>query len=247
MFTVKQLAKLTGVTARTLHYYDQIGLLKPSSIGANGYRYYGQAPLLRLQQILLYRELDVPLAAIRAIMERPDFDVLAALQSHREVLQREAGRLRRLVETVDNTILHLKGKRIMNDEALFAGLDTPGAHQYEAEAASLYGKDVVGASRQQWQRYDRSKQQAVMDEGNALYADLVAAMPLGAGAPPVQAIVQRWRDHLHYFWVPQLAHLAPLAATYRDDPRFRANFDKINPALAEFMVAAVACYVAAAS
>ena len=68
MYTVKQLSKLTGVTPRTLHYYDEIGLLKPSRTGDNGYRYYGEGPLLRLQQILLYRELDLPLAEIRAIM-----------------------------------------------------------------------------------------------------------------------------------------------------------------------------------
>lgn len=245
MFTVKQLATLTRVTTRTLHYYDEIGLLTPTSVGANGYRYYGEAALLRLQQILLYRELGVPLAAIRAIMGRADFDVLTALESHREGLQREAQRLQRLVETVDNTILHLKGTRIMHNDGLFAGLNKPEHQHYAAEAEARYGKHVVARSRQQWQGYAPARQQAVMDEGNAVYADLVAAMPLGAAAPAVQAIVQRWRDHLNHFWTPQLEHLAPLAATYRDDPRFRANFDKIDPALAEFMVAAVDCYVAA--
>ena len=85
MYTVKQLSKLAGVTPRTLHHYDQIGLLKPSRVGENGYRYYGEESLLRLQQILLYRELDLPLEDIKKIMGRRDFDVLGALRSHRKL------------------------------------------------------------------------------------------------------------------------------------------------------------------
>ncbi len=96
MFTVNQLAKMAGVTPRTLHHYDDIGLLKPSRVGDNGYRYYGEEALLRLQQILFYRELDLPLEDIRKIMGRRDFDVLGALQSHKEALGRQVERLNRL-------------------------------------------------------------------------------------------------------------------------------------------------------
>ncbi len=96
MFTVNQLAKMAGVTPRTLHHYDDIGLLKPSRVGDNGYRYYGEEALLRLQQILFYRELDLPLEDIRKIMGRRDFDVLGALQSHKEALGRQVKRLNRL-------------------------------------------------------------------------------------------------------------------------------------------------------
>ena len=85
MFTVKQLSKLAGVTPRTLHHYDAIGLLKPSRVGDNGYRYYGEESLLRLQQILFYRELGIPLEDIKKIMGRRDFDVLGALRSHKEL------------------------------------------------------------------------------------------------------------------------------------------------------------------
>src|SRR5512135_1128806 len=103
MFTVKQLCKLAGVTPRTLHYYDQIGLLKPTRVGENGYRYYGEESVLLLQQILLYRQLDLPLEDIRKIMERPDFDVLRALESHKGELHKRIARMERLVATVDDT------------------------------------------------------------------------------------------------------------------------------------------------
>src|SRR5512142_2180529 len=102
MFTVKQLSRLAGVTSRTLRYYDQVGLLKPSRIGANGYRYYEEEALLRLQQILFYRELDMPLEDIKRIMRRRNFDIVEALRGHREALGRRASRLNSLIQTVDN-------------------------------------------------------------------------------------------------------------------------------------------------
>ena len=95
MFTVKQLSKLAGVTPRTLHHYDDIGLLKPSRIGDNGYRYYEEDALLQLQQILFYRELDMPLEDIKMIMAESRFDVLGALYSHKEALNKQAARISR--------------------------------------------------------------------------------------------------------------------------------------------------------
>src|SRR5512140_3069662 len=121
MLTVKQVAKLAGITPRTLHHYDAIGLLKPSRIGANGYRYYDQEAVLRLQQILFYRELGLPLAGIQASLGRPDFDVLETLEEHKRALSRQRRRLNQLIKTVDYTILHLKGKTNMSAEELFAG------------------------------------------------------------------------------------------------------------------------------
>src|SRR5512135_1452395 len=121
MFTVKQLSKLAGVTPRTLHHYDAIGLLKPTRLGSNGYRYYDEAALLRLQQILFYREMEMPLDEIRKVMGRRDFDVLVALQGHRAALYGRVSRLNRLIETVDKTILHLKGRSAMNEKDFFAG------------------------------------------------------------------------------------------------------------------------------
>ena len=119
MFTVKQLSKMAGITPRTLHYYDEIGLLKPSRVGDNGYRYYGDEALLRLQQILLYRELDMPLEDIKKIMGRRSFDVLTALESHKEQLSKRIAQMERLITTVDDTILYMKGKKEMSEKQLF--------------------------------------------------------------------------------------------------------------------------------
>ena len=109
-YTVKQLANTAGVSTRTLHFYDQIGLLKPEAYGENSYRYYGETALLRLQQILFFKELDFSLADIKTTIDRPGFDMLQALRAHRETLQERLGRLSRLIETVDKTILHIRGE-----------------------------------------------------------------------------------------------------------------------------------------
>src|ERR1051325_7882875 len=99
-YTVKQVAAMSGVSVRTLHFYDETGLLKPAHIGANGYRFYEEPQLLMLQQILFYRELGFELKQIKAIVERPDFEKVAALQSHRQVLEENLARTRSLLETI---------------------------------------------------------------------------------------------------------------------------------------------------
>jgi DNA-binding transcriptional MerR regulator len=120
-FTVKQLAALSGVSVRTLHFYDESGLLKPAFHGANGYRYYEEPQLLTLQQILFYRELGFELKRIKKILGRRDFEKIDALQSHRKVLQQNLARTGRLIDTIDKTIAHLKGTKHMKSEEIFAG------------------------------------------------------------------------------------------------------------------------------
>ena len=243
MFTVKQLAKLAGITPRTLHYYDEIGLLKPSQVGDNGYRYYGEESLLRLQQILLYRELDMPLDAIKEVLGRHDFDVLRALESHKAELGKRIKRMERLITTVDMTILNLKGKNQMSTQQLFEPFSEEQQAEYEKEAMQMYDPEIVKASNKKWQSYTAAEKQKILDEGNAVYKAMVAAIPMGPGSPEAQAGVERWRRHMGYFWSPNDEALLGLADLYNEDPRFKANFDKIDPRLAEFIREAVKIYV----
>ena len=243
MFTVKQLSKLAGVTPRTLHHYDEIGLLKPSRVGDNGYRYYGEEAVLRLQQILFYRELDIPLDDIKKIMGRRDYDVMGALQSHKEALSKQAVRINRLIQTVDNTINHLKGNKTMSNENLFEGFSEEQQEKYAQEAEKIYDPETVRESNRKWKAYSAAKKEAILAEGSAIYNDMIAVIPKGANSAEVQAIVERWRKHMDYFWTPNLEQLLGIANGYTDDPRFKANFDKMDPRLAEFMRDAVKVYV----
>lgn len=243
MYTVKQLAKLAGVSVRTLHYYDEIGLLKPSSLGGNGYRHYEEEALLKLQQILFYRELELSLDEIKAVTGRPDFDVETALRSHREALQGKVERLKRLIQTVDNTIDHLKGNESLNAKGLFEGFSEEEQEKYAQEAEQMYDPETVRASNRKWKSYSPAQKEHILTEGKAIYTDLAAAMPKGAGSKEVQAVIAHWHQHMQNFWSPNDEQLLGLADLYNDDPRFKANYDKIDPKLAGFMREAVKVYV----
>lgn len=234
---------MAGVTPRTLHHYDDIGLLKPSRVGDNGYRYYGENALLRLQQILFYRELDMPLDDIRKIIGRRDFDALKALETHKEALSRQMERMKRLLVTVDNTINHLKGKKTMSEEGLFEGFSEEEQEQYAQEAEQMYDLETVRESKRKWKSYSTAKKEAILAEGKAVYVDMIVVMPKGADSAEAQAIVERWRKHMDYFWTPNLGQLLGLAEGYNSDPRFKTNFDKMDSRLAEFMREAVKVYV----
>ena len=117
-YTVKKLAALSGVSVRTLHFYDEVGLLKPAYQGANGYRFYEEPQLLTLQQIRFYRELGFELKQIKRILGRAEFEKLAALESHRKVLKKNLARTRALLVTIDKTIEHLKGTKPMQSNEL---------------------------------------------------------------------------------------------------------------------------------
>jgi DNA-binding transcriptional MerR regulator len=243
MYTVKQISKIAGVTARTLHYYDEIGLLKPGRIGENGYRYYSDESLLQLQQILLYREMDLPLDQIKHILQTRDFDPIHSLEIHRYELKRKIIHLEELIATVDHTIEHLKGNENMEPQKLFSGFSEEQQAEYEKEAMNLYDPRTVKESNQRWRQYSAEKKQQILDEGNQVYVAFLKAMPAGPESDAAQECVSRWRRHIENFWSPRDEQLLGLADLYNDDPRFKKNYDRLDPNLAEFVREAVKVYV----
>lgn len=141
-YTVKQVAAMSGVSVRTLHFYDETGLLKPAYVGANAYRFYEEPQLLMLQQVLFYRELGFELKQIKDIVSRADFEKVAALRSHREVLQENVARTRSLLETIDKTILHLNGTKKMKSEEMFVGFSVAAGDDRFDEHLKLGGYPV---------------------------------------------------------------------------------------------------------
>ena len=139
-YTVKQVSRMSGVSVRTLHFYDETGLLKPAFHGANGYRFYEESQLLSLQQILFYRELGFELKQIERILGRADFEKVAALQSHRKILQKNLARTRTLIETIDKTIEHMRGTKKMKSEEMFAGFSVAAGNDRFGEQIKLGGE-----------------------------------------------------------------------------------------------------------
>jgi DNA-binding transcriptional MerR regulator len=240
--TVKQLADIAGVTPRTLHYYDEIGLLKPSSVGENGYRYYDEDAALRLQQILLYRELDFSLSEIRTILDAPGFDVQLALQSHRRALQARVERLNGLIATIDRTVQHTRRERDMSTGEMFAGFDEETERRYEEEASRLWGEKLVKDSRRRWDCYSKEKQASILAEGGAVYQDLVTHLGEDPASEPVQQAIARWHQNLRYFYEPTPEILRGLGQAYSQHPQFRATFAKMHPDLPQFLTAAIEYY-----
>ncbi len=153
-YTVKQVAAMSGVSVRTLHFYHEVGLLKPARIQANGYRIYEEPQLLMLQQILLYRELGFELKRIKEILSQRKFEKVAALRSHRQVLEKNLTQARALIETINKTISHLKGTKKMKDEELFTGFSVGAGkdrfnegfeHDTTRIDCKVSGKDTGGA------------------------------------------------------------------------------------------------------
>lgn len=242
VYTVKGLADLAGVSTRTLHYYDQIGLLRPSSYRRNGYRRYDEAAVLRLQQIMFYREIDFSLAEIQAIIDGPEFDITRALQAHRQALSRRIGRLSDLVATIDQTILHMRGELTMETTDLFGGFDQARQQRYEEEVTQTYGPERVIESRRRWAGYSADDRARIQAEGTAIYADAASAVGQDPASPQVQRIVERWRQHLRYFYEPTPATLRGLGQVYAEDPAFSAVFQQLHPDLPDFLRQAITAY-----
>ena len=132
----------------------------------------------------------------------------------------------------------------MSPKGFFEGFSEEQQEEYAKQAEGMYDPETVRESNRKWKNYSAEKKQAIQDEGNQVYQDMVAAMPKGAGSPEVQAIVERWRKHMDYFWTPNLDQLLGLATMYGQSPDFKANLDQMHPDLADFFRKAVTVYVA---
>ncbi len=242
-YTIKQISTMAGISNRTLHHYDAIGLLQPVKSESNGYRQYSDADLLRLQQILFYRELGMPLEQIKHILDNPGFDTLQALEEHKASLELRARQMRTLIHTVEKTIAHMKGKIDMQNNELFKGFNEAQQKEYEKEARHLWGDEMVGASMKRWKDYGTEKQKQILDEAGDIYGELAANLDKAPGSPQIQALIKHWHQNLSYFYEPTKEILLGLAQAYNDHPGFQKTFQAFHPDLAAFMKKAIEIYV----
>ncbi|CAG0934456.1 HTH-type transcriptional activator mta [Thermoflexales bacterium] len=246
-YTVKQLARMAGISVRTLHHYDHISLLKPSARTAAGYRLYGEADLLRLQQILFFKELAFPLADIQAILDEPGFDQVQALRDHRQMLQQEADRLERLLKTIEKTISRLTEDNMtmtpsMTDEELYEGFTPEQIERYTREANELYDPQSVAEANRRVRQMTKAQWQAVKAEGGAVARQLAELMDKQPGDAAVQAAIARHYAWVDNFWHPTAESYRGLGQGYAEHPEFRAFYEKYRPGLADFMCAAMTYY-----
>ena len=242
-YTVHELASLAGVSVRTLHHYDQIGLLRPSARTAAGYRLYREPELLRLQQILFYRELDFPLGQIKELLEQPGFDPVQTLREHRGLLHEQAQRLKRLLKTVDKTILKLTEERMkLTDAELYEGFTKEQAERYQREARERYDPKLVEESERRVRKMTKAQWSTIKQEGDAVTRGLAALMDRSPGDPEVQQLVARHHAWIENFYTPTREVYRSLGQLYVENDEFRANYDRYRSGLADFMQAAMNYY-----
>ena len=236
-YTVKSVAAAAGISVRTLHHYDEIGLLKPTTVTAAGYRHYTEGDLERLQQILFFKELGFPLQEIREILDSPSFDRKEALLAHRDLLLEKQKRLDTLIRSVDRTIESIERGVPMETHSMFEGFDEAQQAKYREEAAARWGKEHVDESYRRTANYTQADWAKLREEMHQIGVDMAAGMDHGdPGAPEAQAAVARWHAFINErFYDCSLEVFRGLGDLYVDDGRFTATYEKIRPGLAQFL------------
>ncbi len=240
-WSISDVAKMSRLTSRTLRHYDQIGLLEPESTAPNGYRYYGQPQLRRLQRILLLRELGLRLDTIAEVLEGQT-DEVEALKAHHGWLLAERERMNRLAETVASTIRALNQGEAMNAQDMFTGFDE---NPYQEEAIARWGKDAVARSNAKYAALTPDQKQAMADESSAINAELHRCHDAGLAADDdaAQAALGRHYKWVSFHWTPDAARYVGLGQMYVDDPRFAANYEKAGVPV-QCMLEAIKVYAA---
>ena len=248
--TVRQLAAISGVTVRTLHHYDEIGLLTPASVGANGYRYYGREELLRLQRILFHRELGVPLNDIAELLDLEGEDQIGVLRQHREKLEAERERYGILIETIDRTIADLRGESVMANADLYKGFSPEKQAGYEAWLIERYGEPMrVGIERAKadFGKLSPAEQKAFFEtQGRELYeVEQALAGALRHGVDPVSEgidlLISRHRAWVAAMWGRPCSaeRYSGLADLYLAHPDFVARYEGIEKGFAGYLASAM--------
>jgi DNA-binding transcriptional MerR regulator len=235
---IKEFAEFMGVSVRTLHYYDEIGLLKPAYVDKHtGYRYYNEASLLRMQEILFYRELDFSLKSIAELLSSPNYDTKKALNEQKKLLTLKKERLERLISAIDNA---MKGENIMK------AFDNSEFESYKTEAKEKWGNTKAYKEHEEKTKsYSKDKWNNLAEGMNDILAELAVCMKNGEepSSAEAQSLVKTLQSHItenYYHCTNEI--LAGLGKMYVADERFKNNIDKHADGTAEFICEAIEVY-----
>lgn len=231
---VKEVARLTGVSVRTLHHYDAIGLLVPDDVTVAGYRIYSNENIAALQQILFFRELGFALEKIKELLTSRAFDRQEAFELQRKMLIDKRQQLDKMIQTIEKTIRNGKGELQMTNEEKFKGFDFS-KNPYEKEAIERWGEKVVDVTKSQFS-YE------MQEEMNRIYFTLAEIRHLSPESDEAQAAIGEWYGLLKKIGSYSLEAFKGLGEMYVADERFKGNIDKFGEGLAEFMRDAMRIY-----
>ncbi len=229
-YTIKKMAQLSGVSPRTLRFYDEIDLLKPARISSSGYRIYGPKEVDRLQQILFYRSLDFRLEQIREILDNPTFDYQKALVEHQKRLQDKRAQIDKLLATVQQTLTHYQGGSPMTDQEKFEGFKrqkiAENERKYGQEIRQKYGESIVEKTNQKWQSMDAQTYHKMKAIEEKLFIDLTHYLQAPTNPQLEEAIYTGHKNWLAFSWpIYSLEAHKDLALMYVADDRFTSYYD----------------------
>ncbi|MDQ0272669.1 DNA-binding transcriptional MerR regulator [Cytobacillus purgationiresistens] len=239
MMRVKEVADLVGISVRTLHHYDEIGLLAPEETTESGYRIYSDNNLETLQQILFFKELGFPLKKIKNIINSPEFDRQEALALHKKMLLEKRMRLDRMIATVDKTLKYAEGEIEMSNEEKFEGFNFS-HNPYEQEARERWGDKAVDKVNDKFKNEEDQKKYA--DAFNDIYRRLADIRHLSASSKEAQEGIKEWYVFLNQMGSYSLEAFKGLGQMYVADERFTKNIDQFGEGLAQFMCDAMSIY-----
>lgn len=241
-YTVSELADLAGVSVRTLHYYDQIGLLDPSARTAAGYRVYREPDLFRLQQILFFKQFGIELGEIREILDEPGFEPVEALRDHRRMLEERQEQLGRLIDTIDRTISHMTEENMtLTDKELFAGFTPEQAERYRRQARERWGSEV-DKTEDRLRELGPDQWRGIQEQGQEVTKRLAELVGRPADDPEVQAAIAQHHAWIEHFYPAPAERYRGLGQLYVEHDEFRAFYEGFRAGLAEFMQAAIEVY-----
>ncbi len=244
-YAVKELAKLSGISVRTLHWYDEIGLLKPAYHAANGYRYYEEEQLLLLQQILFFKELGFSLDDIQKLLSQNDFDNLKALYAHRQTLEEDINRKHSLIATIDKTIQYLKGKDTMTAKEFYYGFDSQKQNEHEKYLVdnNILSQDFLDECNAKVKDWTENEKRAFIDDIEKIMNALIVCLEikLEPSSKEVQDLIYQHYIWLERTWTPTKEKYLGLAQLY-ETPEFRVFYDSRHPELFEYMIKAMHFY-----
>ncbi|UCC17924.1 MAG: MerR family transcriptional regulator [Dehalococcoidales bacterium] len=241
-YTIKKLADVAGISVRTLHYYDEIGLLKPQYRRENGYRYYGEDEVKLLQQIMLFRELDFSLDEIRTIISNPGFNVPEALQQHRNLLVKKDERLGELITTVEKTMEKIGEDSEMRINEFYQGFSDEQIEKYRDEVRSRWGEKTLEESEKRVIDIGREKFMALQAEGGKIFKAIMENMSEGYDGKYIQERIAEWRQWLENFHHYSEEEIVELGRAYSHHPDYIKFFRQYSDDLPVFLTRAIEYY-----
>lgn len=248
-YLINQVSRISGETLRALRHYDRIGLLKPKRILENKYRVYTDEDLSKLQQIMIYKELDFDLTTISAIINDPQFNIDKALKLQLKEITLKINHLVKVQELINKQILYIKKGKIMKNEEKFKVLSSKIINEHEKKYAQevkekYHDSDAYKQSQKRFAKYSDAEKLAIFKRGNLIFQAIADNMQLPPSDEKIQQLVKEWQQHIsENFYECTVEILKELGEIYIADQRFKDNIDKTKAGLAEYLSEAIRIYV----